>query len=76
MCRSLLPYPFAKNHGAQTNGLLWMTERDNDKVQAAFKTLRDALGGQNALHQGIEAAIGAGHEADHPPGADWWAGKK
>ena len=57
-------------------GLLWMTERDNDKVQAAFKTLRDALGGQNALHQGIEAAIDAGHEADHPPGADWWAGKK
>ncbi|AEI71169.1 hypothetical protein [EBPR siphovirus 1] len=55
-------------------GLLWMTERD--KVQAAFKTLRDALGGQNALRQGIEAAIDAGYEADHPPGADWWAGKK
>jgi hypothetical protein len=29
-------------------GLLWMTERDNDKVQAAFKTLRDASCGQNA----------------------------
>ena len=57
-------------------GLLWMTERDNDKVQAAFKTLRDALGGQNALRQGIEAAIDAGYEADHPPGAGWWAGKK
>lgn len=57
-------------------GLLWMTERDNDKVQAAFKTLRDALGGQNALRKGIEAAIDAGYEADHPPGADWWAGKK
>lgn len=57
-------------------GLLWMTERDNDKVQAAFKTLRDALGSKNALRQGIEAAIDAGYEADHPPGADWWAGKK
>lgn len=57
-------------------GLLWMTERDNDKVQAAFTALRDALGGQNALRQGIEAAIYAGYEADHPPGADWWAGKK
>ena len=57
-------------------GLLWMTKRDNDKVQAAFKTLRDALGGQKALRQGIEAAIDAGYEADHPPGADWWAGKK
>lgn len=57
-------------------GLLWMTERDNDKVQAAFKTLRDALGGKNALRKGIEAAIDAGYEADHPPGADWWAGKK
>lgn len=57
-------------------GLLWMTERDNDKVQAAFKTLRDALGGKNALRKGIDAAIDAGYEADHPPGADWWAGKK
>lgn len=26
--------------------------------------------------QRIEAAIDAGYEADHPPGADWWAGKK
>lgn len=50
-------------------GLLWMTERD--KVQAAFKTLRDALGGQNAPRQGIETAIDAGYEADHPPG---WLG--
>ena len=59
-----------------TLGLLWMTERGNDKVQAAFKTLRNALGGMNALRKGIEAAIDAGYEADHPLGADWWAGKK
>lgn len=57
-------------------GLLWMTERDNAKVQTAFKTLRDALGSKDALRKGIEAAIEAGYEADHPPGADWWAGKK
>ena len=57
-------------------GMLWMTERDNAKVQTAFKTLRDALGGKDALRKGIEAAIEAGYEADHPPGADWWAGKK
>jgi len=53
--------------------LLWMTERDNAKVQTAFKTLRNALGGKDALRKGIEAAIEAGYEADHPPGADWWA---
>ena len=57
-------------------GLLWMTERDNAKVQTAFKTLRDALGSKDALRKGIDAAIEAGYEADHPPGADWWAGKK
>ena len=57
-------------------GLLWMTERDNAKVQTAFKTLRDALGSKDALRKGIEVAIEAGYEADHPPGADWWAGKK
>lgn len=57
-------------------GMLWMTERDNAKVQTAFKTLRDALGSKDALRKGIEAAIEAGYEADHPPGADWWAGKK
>lgn len=57
-------------------GMLWMTERDNAKVQTAFKTLRDALGSKDALRKGIEVAIEAGYEADHPPGADWWAGKK
>ena len=57
-------------------GLLWMTDRDNDKVQTAFQTLRNALGGMDALRKGIEAAIDAGYEADHPLGADWWAGKK
>lgn len=57
-------------------GLLWMTERQSDKVHRAYTTLRDALGGKEALREGIQAALNAGHEADHPPGADWWAGKK
>ena len=57
-------------------GMLWMTERHSPKVQTAFQTLRNALGGMDALRKGIEAAIDAGYEADHPPGADWWAGKK
>lgn len=57
-------------------GMLWMTERHSPNAQAAFQTLRNALGGQDALRRGIEAAIDAGLEADHPPGADWWAGKK
>jgi hypothetical protein len=57
-------------------GLLWMTERQSDKVHRAYTTLRDALGGKEALREGIQAAMNAGHEADHPHGADWWAGKK
>lgn len=60
----------------QALGILWMSERMSAKTQAAFKTLRDALGGKTALRKGIESAIDAGYEADHPPGADWWAGKK
>jgi hypothetical protein len=43
-----------------------------DDHATTFNTL-PVLGGQKALRQGIEAAIDAGHEADHPPGADWWA---
>lgn len=57
-------------------GLLWMTERQSDKVHRAYTTLRDALGGKEALREGIQAAMNAGHEAGHPQGADWWAGKK
>ena len=57
-------------------GLLWMTERQSGKVHRAYTTLRDALGGKEALREGIQAAMDAGHEADHPHGADWWAGKK
>lgn len=57
-------------------GMLWMTERHNHKAQAAFQTLRNALGGMDALRKGIEAAIDARYEADHQPCADWWAGKK
>jgi hypothetical protein len=57
-------------------GLLWMTERQSDKVYLAYTTLRDALGGKEALRAGIQAAMGAGYEADHPHDVDWWAGKK
>lgn len=57
-------------------GILWMSARTTEKTQAAFKTLRNALGGKHALRKGIEAAIDAGYEADHPSCADWWAGKK
>lgn len=57
-------------------GLLWMTERQSPKVHLAYTTLRDALGGKEALREGIQAAMDAGNEADHPHGADWWAGKK
>lgn len=56
-------------------GLLWMTERHDEKVGAAFRELRNALGGKPALGLGITMAIENGYEADHPEGADWWAGK-
>lgn len=56
-------------------GILWMTERHSDKVQAAYVALRNALGGKPALKRGIEMAIDTGYDADHPAGADWWAGK-
>jgi hypothetical protein len=59
-------------------GLLWMVEERSEKVRTAFHALRDALGGSGSkgLGKAIKRAIDAGHEADHPPGADWWAGKK
>lgn len=59
-------------------GLLWMVDDRSDKEHAAFVALRDALGGPGSagLKSAIECAIAAGHEADHPAGADWWAGKK
>jgi hypothetical protein len=57
-------------------GVLWLDERHSDKVHVAYKCLRDALGGKQALKRAIQMAIDNGHEADHPQGADWWAGKK
>lgn len=59
-------------------GLLWMVAERGEKEHAAFMALRDALGGYGSegLKAAIETAIAAGYEADHPPGADWWAGKK
>lgn len=59
-------------------GLLWMAGDRSDKTKGAYEALRDALGGpgSDGLKRSIKAAIDAGFEADHPPGADWWAGKK
>lgn len=57
-------------------GLLWMTDRHDAKTHAAYTTLRDALGGRVGLSKAIKAAQDAEYEADHPSGADWWAGKK
>src|SRR5574340_669787 len=42
---------------------------------------RDALRGRfrdphDASKRGIQAAIAAGFEADHPPDADYWCGKR
>ena len=47
-------------------------------MRAAFHALRDALGGSGSkgLGKAIKSAIDAGHEAEHPAEADWWAGKK
>ena len=56
-------------------GVLWMIEHRRGKVKTAFDALRDALG-QQCLGEAIQRAIDEGHEADHPPSADWWAGKK
>lgn len=59
-------------------GLLWMTEFRVGKVREAFHALRDALGGSGSkeLGEAIKTAIAAGHEADHPPSADYWCGMK
>jgi|GEM_PF-6259410 len=56
-------------------GMLWMIEYHRDHELAAYKALSDVLT-QEDKARGIEAAIDAGHEADHPAGCDWWAGKK
>lgn len=60
-------------------GLLWMIEdHRHPHTRIAFEKLRDALGGSGSegLGRAIKRAIGAGYEADHPPSATWWAGKK
>src|SRR5574337_2016313 len=62
-------------------GLLWMTMTSNPKVHAARSALRDAFRGRfrdphDASKRGIQAAIAAGFEADHPPDADYWCGKR
>lgn len=56
-------------------GILWMIEHRSGKVRDAHTVLLDALG-KDGLKRGITAAIGRGYEAEHPDGADWWAGKK
>ncbi len=56
-------------------GLLWMVEHHTLKSGDAYEALSKALD-KEAKKRGIQAAIDAGHEADHPEGCDWWAGKK
>lgn len=60
-------------------GLLWMVHGRSDKVRVAYQALRNTLGwpdDSEGLAKAIRRAIAAGYEADHPAGADWWAGKK
>jgi len=60
-------------------GLLWMMEdHRHPHTKIAFVNLLDALGGPGSegLGRAIKRAIDAGYEADHPPGATSWAGKK
>lgn len=56
-------------------GILWMVEDRSKKVRDAHNILRDSLG-KEGLKRGIQRAIEAGYEAEHPLSADWWAGKK
>lgn len=60
-------------------GLLWMmADHRHPHTRIAFVNLLDALGGPGSegLGRAIQRAIDAGYEADHPPSAKWWAGKK
>lgn len=59
-------------------GLLWMIDLREGRTLAAYHALRDAIGGSGSdgLGRGIQRAIDAGYEADHPSGCTWWAGKK
>ena len=60
-------------------GLLWMmADHRHPHTKIAFVKLLDALGGPGSegLGRAIKRAIDAGYEADHPPGATSWAGKK
>lgn len=57
-------------------GCLWMIDPErSERAYAARQALVPFLD-QPAKGRGIKAAIAAGFEADHPPGCDWWAGKK
>lgn len=56
-------------------GILWMIDEREGLVHDAFNVLHEALG-KEGLRRGIKHAIDRGYEAQHPSGADWWAGKK
>lgn len=57
-------------------GCLWMIDPERSaRAYAARQALVRFLD-QAAKKRGIQAAIAAGFEADHPHGCDWWAGKK
>lgn len=47
-------------------GLLWMSQRDDPLVEAAFVALRDALGGREGLRRAIQRATAAGYLPGEP----------
>lgn len=59
-------------------GILWMTAALSRTEKTVYKLLSEALGGDGSdgLCKAIQRAIDAGYEADHPNGAEWWAGKE
>lgn len=57
-------------------GLLWMIDSEPGTKRFAAKQALGSVLNKEAKKRGIKAAIDAGHEADHPQGADWWAGMK
>lgn len=55
-------------------GALWMVMHLGEKQKIAKDTLTQALD-QQGRARGIQAAVNAGLQADHPSSADHWAGK-
>lgn len=57
-------------------GILWTIDQErahDPRPLRAKQVLAGALD-QDAKGRGIRAAIALGYQADHPPGATYWAG--